>query len=174
MSLIFLAEMRIIGNINTDIIIVDRVAYKPVPAGIAISEVFFSTALSIRKIYEAIWNSYADKHAVRFLSLMIFIWPPEAAAGALHGKGYPGISAFSLPPSQPPVPGRLSRKHRLARRIKPECTGGSPFYFFREIDKYSIVFPLPFQGYVLPQNTVHLHVLEKIHLNTVKICQCLK
>src|SRR5690606_25727859 len=97
-------KMHVIANVGRYVVIVYRIAHKPVEPRVAIAEIFAAAEPAVRHVGEPVGYADADEHAIHLVRLVVLVGPPYAGAQALAGGGYPVFSVAVFLEIKPAVP----------------------------------------------------------------------
>src|SRR5690606_32899044 len=144
------------------VVIVYRIAHKPVAPRVAIAEIFAAAEPAVRHVGEPVGYADADEHAIHLVRLVVLVGPPYAGAQALAGGGYPVFSVavfLEIKPTVPRCPFGLNgiTGIKYSKRIHLSFADG-----FRKIDEDRI--ELPFERQLLPvvHHAVYAQVIEQV------------
>src|SRR6476619_7171324 len=82
--------MFVRADVDRDAVGIDRIADVPVPAGVAVAQVFLADEPAVRDVRQAVGAGDADVHAFALVVPLIFAGPPIARAGSFAGRVNPG------------------------------------------------------------------------------------
>jgi hypothetical protein len=77
--------VRVVADVERDVVRVDRILHEPVPPRVAVAEVGLAEELAVRDVDEIVRDGDADLHPFDLIAPLILVRPPDRRAFALAG-----------------------------------------------------------------------------------------
>ena len=87
------AEVDVVADVERYVVVVDGVMDLPVPASVAVAQIFFAEELSVGDVHEAVGDGDGEEHAfLRLVAPLLFVGPPDVRAVTFAGGVDPGVA----------------------------------------------------------------------------------
>ncbi len=125
LSLIYVAEMRVMTRVHRDVVVVDRVFHKPLVGCGSIPVRRGAPQSPIRHIDQRVRNGDGDSLTVGLVGVDVLVGPPYTRAQTFVGGGDPWTRKAVARPDVPSIPRRSDRRDRLAVVIDGDLLPGA-------------------------------------------------
>ena len=163
-----IAEVLVGGDVERDVVVVDRIVDHPVPSCVAVAQIGLAGERAVRDVHQAVGHRDADLHAFGLVPPLFLVRPPIAGADVLAGGRDP-VASRRVFPERKAAESRNGFGHPRVVEVNRVLASGAQR--LREVDEDRVQLARVLQRGVPEKNLFDLQIRIEIHLDACVVLQ---